>query len=92
MVYTQDHIDILNEFGALTTALLARKYGISFTSARKILMTIADDHSNLLFCPPDYLCIEGRDIRKDTEPYKPKSKRKKAHKKKISPWKNVTRP
>lgn len=91
-MYTQDHIDILNEFGNLTTALLARKWGMSFQLARKVLKSIADDYSNVKIGSIDHIYIEGRDILKPSEFYHPKSERKKARIRKISRWKDITKP
>ena len=53
------YIDILNEFGVITSALLARKYKVTPRGARKILCKIVEVSENVLFKTPDQIYEEA---------------------------------
>jgi hypothetical protein len=74
-MYTTDYIDYLNEFGVLTSAMLARKFKLEPKHARKILHCIVEDYENVKARTPDQIYIEGREL----DQWIPKPKKIKAN-------------
>lgn len=95
-MYTEEHINLLNQFGILSTSLLARKFKWNHLYAKNILLQIARDYENVYFRNEEQIYIEGR------EPFFWKSKndlkkmryqtKKTIRPKKLSKWKDVTKP
>lgn len=87
-MYLPEMIDLLNEHGVLSSALLARKYKMNFEFAHSVLRAIVDDYENVKHRSADQIYIEGR----EPQFWKPKPKKKKTIPKKPSKWKDITRP
>jgi|SRR5208337_48303 len=60
-MYGKTHINILNDFGMLSSALLMRKFKYSNAYARKMLNSIAKDYANVYFLNENQICIFGRE-------------------------------
>lgn len=85
-MYEQEHIDLLNIYGVLTAAMLARKFKIRTDTACDILSAIVCDYENVKIKNRHQIFIEGREweewFLKSSRPYK----------KKPSKWKDVSKP
>jgi hypothetical protein len=94
-MYTQEHINLLNRFGVLSTALIARKDKCDIRHAKKILLAIVKDYENVHFRNECQIFIEGR----EPDFWKPKEKKREMKRqpkkneasKKLSRWKDVTK-
>jgi hypothetical protein len=87
-VYTNDDIQILNQIGMLSASYLSRKHQITIDVALDILNAIVADYENVFFFTEHQICIEGRQPEyklQGEKKIKPKSK-------KISKWKDITKP
>jgi hypothetical protein len=91
-MYTDKHIADLDSFGLLSTALLMRRYRITYEEARAILVAIVQDYLNVEFRTPNQIFIIGRepDMWISEAKLSKKAHAKKAPKK--SKWKDVTKP
>jgi hypothetical protein len=87
-VYTNDHIKLLNEFGVLSSALLARKYKMNFDYARLVLQAIVEGYENVAFRSQDQIYIEGREPKE----WQPKPKHIGIRPRKPPRWKDITKP
>lgn len=95
-MYTEEHIKLLNRFGVLSTSLIARKDKCDFRYAKKILLAIVKDYENVHFRSEEQIFIEGR----EPDFWKPEEKRRRMKRqprkndktKKISKWKDITKP
>jgi hypothetical protein len=84
-MYNQEHIDLLNKYGVLSSALLARKYKLSIVHACSILEAIVEDHENVVHKNKHQIFIEGRE-------YGWASDEKRRYRKRPSKWKDITKP
>lgn len=86
----KSYIEILNEFGYLSSSLLMRRYKIVREEARQILKYIVADFENVYAILDDLICIEGREIKLQ------KAVKNKTidelHPAKRQKWKDVTKP
>lgn len=76
-MYHKEHIDLLNEFGMISTCVLMRRYKITCKEAMSILHAIVEDFENVYWSAQEIICIKGRE---------PQKKAKK------SKWLDVTKP
>lgn len=60
-MYNEDHIELLNELGVLSSPLLMRRFKITFEEAREILHSIMVDYENTIRLSENKICIDGRE-------------------------------
>ena len=84
------YVEILNQFGYLSSSILMRRYKITREGAREILKYIVSDFENVYPILNDLICIQGREMKlhtaakdKSIDELKPAKRQK---------WKDVTKP
>jgi hypothetical protein len=60
-MYTQAHLDCLNEHGILSTSFLVRKFKIGPKQAEEILRSLVENFENVNFTSLDQIYISGRE-------------------------------